>query len=223
MNDSAAASAIISLLAIAGLWYVAFYLYPKTAVDHFRQKMFDLRDEMFDFAASGKIDFSHPAYGLLRSTMNGFIRFGDRIGPEAIAFVALTTWDTKPEHLPSRPFEERFSEAIADLDISQQREMKQFRDRMHLQTARHMFFGSALSFALILPLFIWIVIPASLRVIVRAVRLNLRQTFPARRMKRKAERKFVSRLERPLDKLDTRALAFGTARSSEDLSDLLVA
>jgi hypothetical protein len=41
--------------------------------------MFAIRDELFDYAASGKIAFDHPAYRLLRQSMNGMIRYGHRI------------------------------------------------------------------------------------------------------------------------------------------------
>lgn len=41
--------------------------------------MFALRDELFDYAASGKISFSHPAYRLLRQSMNGYIRYAHRL------------------------------------------------------------------------------------------------------------------------------------------------
>jgi hypothetical protein len=43
-------------------------------LDRFRQDVFGLRDELWDFAASGQISFDDPAYRLLRQLMNGFIR-----------------------------------------------------------------------------------------------------------------------------------------------------
>lgn len=47
--------------------------------DRFRQNMFALRDELFDYALSGKISFDHPAYTILRTSMNGMIRFAHRV------------------------------------------------------------------------------------------------------------------------------------------------
>jgi hypothetical protein len=41
--------------------------------------MFSVRDELFDYAASGKISFNDPAYSLLRQLMNGFIRYGHQL------------------------------------------------------------------------------------------------------------------------------------------------
>ncbi len=50
-------------------------LWPAYRLDYFRQNMFALRDELFDYAAEGHISFNDPAYKLLRQSMNGFIRY----------------------------------------------------------------------------------------------------------------------------------------------------
>lgn len=48
-------------------------------MDRFRQDIFKLRDQLFDEARDGLINFDHPAYGMLRKTMNGYIRFAHRL------------------------------------------------------------------------------------------------------------------------------------------------
>ena len=40
-----------------------------------RQRQFELRNRLFDLAADGKIEFSHPAYQSLRNFLNANIRF----------------------------------------------------------------------------------------------------------------------------------------------------
>lgn len=40
-----------------------------------RQKMFKIRDELFDYAADGNISFDNENYIRVRSSINGFIRF----------------------------------------------------------------------------------------------------------------------------------------------------
>ena len=49
-----------SLLAV--MVVVVLCLWPAYRVDEFRQALFLIRDELFDFAASGGIPFDHPAY-----------------------------------------------------------------------------------------------------------------------------------------------------------------
>ncbi len=68
-----------SAVSVAGLITWWFWLQSDYACDSFRQKEFALRDEMFDFAASGAIAFNDPAYAELRLLMNRVIRFGHRI------------------------------------------------------------------------------------------------------------------------------------------------
>ncbi|MDQ6759874.1 MAG: hypothetical protein M3Z32_08425 [Acidobacteriota bacterium] len=54
-------------------------LWTAHRLDVYRQEMFRLRDELFDYAKDGRISFSHPAYRLLRRSMNGFIRYGHQL------------------------------------------------------------------------------------------------------------------------------------------------
>src|SRR5271163_2245134 len=68
---------ILQFLVVAFIWVVVvFKLVPYARLDGFRQDMFAIRDELFDYAADGNISFDHPAYTLLREQMNGFIRYG---------------------------------------------------------------------------------------------------------------------------------------------------
>ena len=70
--------ALVSIFSIAGL-LILYRLSKALRVDRFRQDIFNLRDEMFMYAATGGISFDHPAYVTLRTTMNGYIRFGHQI------------------------------------------------------------------------------------------------------------------------------------------------
>lgn len=64
------------LIGILAGW---FYLRADYEVDSFRQEMFRLRDEMFDYASDGAISYDHPAYIQLRGLANGLIRFAHRM------------------------------------------------------------------------------------------------------------------------------------------------
>lgn len=73
-------AAVLQFSGVAFLWtFLVFKVIPDARLDWFRQKMFTIRDEMFDFAANGNISFDHPAYVLLRQQMNGFIRYGHQL------------------------------------------------------------------------------------------------------------------------------------------------
>jgi hypothetical protein len=68
-----------SSLCVAAIVFVLFKFWSEARLDAFRQKMFALRDEVFDFAANGEIAFDSPAYRLLRQSMNGMIRYAHQL------------------------------------------------------------------------------------------------------------------------------------------------
>jgi hypothetical protein len=70
-----------SLFSLIVFVLVIFRFWPAQREDMFRQQMFALRDELFDFAMEDRITFDHPAYILLRQLMNGFIRYAHNLTP----------------------------------------------------------------------------------------------------------------------------------------------
>ena len=60
-------------------WLIWYQFWIPYRVDYFRQRLFKLRDELFESAAAGNIEFTHPAYTDLRLTMNALIRYGHRV------------------------------------------------------------------------------------------------------------------------------------------------
>jgi hypothetical protein len=70
---------IESAICLTMLIPLVLSLWPTIRLDRFRQDMFSIRDEFFDYAASGNISFNDPAYRLLRQLMNGFIRYGHQL------------------------------------------------------------------------------------------------------------------------------------------------
>lgn len=81
-----------SLTCLALLSVLLFSFLPTHNLVSFRQKMFELRDELFDFAAAGKIEFNDPAYRLLRQSMNGFIRYAHRLTFFSLCITLLKIW-----------------------------------------------------------------------------------------------------------------------------------
>lgn len=55
------------------------HYYKKYRVDAYRQEIFQIRDDLFNFAAEGGINFDHPAYAMVRTYLNGTIRFTERL------------------------------------------------------------------------------------------------------------------------------------------------
>jgi hypothetical protein len=70
-----AAEAFKLAIFVAALVFVRWNLYEGYRMDAFRQRLFDLRKELFEYAADGGISFEHEAYELLRTRINRLIRY----------------------------------------------------------------------------------------------------------------------------------------------------
>ena len=67
----------VQVIAVALMATTIFWgLWPMLKLDSFRQDMFCLRDELFDYAADGNVGFDDPAYVALRTQLNDLIRYG---------------------------------------------------------------------------------------------------------------------------------------------------
>ena len=128
--DSQALTALSSLLSILGLVYLVFWCYRALCRDMFRQSMFELRDELFDYALEGHIDFNHPAYGVLRNTMNGYIRFAHHLTAWQGIILALLWFRLDTSSLKERTFEYIWPRATANLTPEVKSHIEQLRRRM---------------------------------------------------------------------------------------------
>jgi hypothetical protein len=128
---------------------ICFWLWPGVRVDSFRQNLFALRDDLFDYAASGQISFQHPAYRLLRQSMNGFIRYAHRIGVFQIVMTVLirrVTHPAKQEYDWTRKWEQAL-ESVKDREVRTR--LEEFHSRVGLMVAERVVLGSPLLISLL--------------------------------------------------------------------------
>jgi hypothetical protein len=76
---NAIVSALHLMISLFALWFLYFFCWREHRIDTYRQRLFAIRDELFDYAASGAIKFDDPAYTTLRDLSNGLIRFAHRM------------------------------------------------------------------------------------------------------------------------------------------------
>ncbi len=181
-NDTASLSLLYSCLSLLGLWFIVFWLFRDYNVDAFRQKMFALRDELFDLAADGIISFDHPAYGMLRNVMNGMIRFGHRLSLfNWLLMVASQAYNAEQ----ALSFSKRWEENTKDLSAEVKGKLVQYQQWMNLMVMRHLLTSSPLlMLTIVFPLFGLI----SLKLCMKDLLIWLRK---------------------PLDSIDSAALAMG--------------
>lgn len=148
-----AATALSTLISAAGILFVLNRL-RAVAVDEFRDGIFALRDDLFDRAAAGAIPFGHPAYGMLRRTMNGFLRWGGRL--RLLEAVLLPAFTRREARVTANPFDARWTAATADLSASDREWLESYRSRMRRLVIRHLVAGSpVLAATLVVPLVLW--------------------------------------------------------------------
>lgn len=163
-----AATALSTLVSLAGIFFMLNRL-RAVAVDHFRHRICALRDDLFDRAAAGAIAFGHPAYGMLRRTMNGFLRWGERI--RLLDVVLLPAFTRHGDRVADNRFDARWMRAVADLSERDRAWLESYRNRIGRVVMGFLIVGS--------PVFaVTLVIPLFLRVFrVAVVALMERQAF----------------------------------------------
>jgi hypothetical protein len=146
MTDLQLTTALETIAGAVSLLFVVFKLVPMYRVDVFRQSMFQLREELFDYAAAGHIRFNDPAYLLLRKLMNGFIRYGHQLTVfRCLMSHLIRQLDGGTQHLI---WYERWEEAtgsIQDKDVRQR--MLTYHNRTAWLIAKHLITGSPLLMA----------------------------------------------------------------------------
>ena len=81
-------NALISLSALGLLVLLVFGPIQKVITDIARQRMFEYRDQLFDLAADGKLEFESTEYRDLRRLLNRQIRFAHIVTLPRIVFVS---------------------------------------------------------------------------------------------------------------------------------------
>lgn len=140
---SSITTAVASAVSLAGIWVLLVWMYRDYRVDLFRQRMFSLRDELFDLAADSHIGFGHPAYRQLRDTLNGYIRFGDRLHAVPVLACSALLQDGEAQEIEAE-YTRRWSESTAGLDKSIIDSLNEFRMRMHREAVVQMIAASPL-------------------------------------------------------------------------------
>ena len=152
MSGSAAVAALGSYLSVLLIIVWFFWLYRDYRMDLLRQRLFTLRDELFDVARHGELSFDHPMYGLLRTTLNGFIRWGGRLGMIMVLWLVLRRPDRILGDAGVRGFEERWVEGSGDLSAATRDRLVSITTRMHLFVVEHLVFTSLTLLLSLVPL-----------------------------------------------------------------------
>jgi hypothetical protein len=129
-----------SAVLVAGIWAVLFWVWSSVRLDCYRQRMFEVRDELFDYALAGKISFNDPAYRLLRQSINGFIRYGHKV---SFGQFLLTWLEWKAsEGSDSFKWERKWTAALHALDKQTRDDLLEFHHRETMNVSERIILGS---------------------------------------------------------------------------------
>jgi hypothetical protein len=142
--------ALMSLLGLFGLWVVVYYLWPDFRNDAFREDIFSVRDEMFEYASRGSVSFDHPAYTLLRSRMNALLRHGHNLTLTRLVVINATIRDAKSEMFGA------WRAAVEQLPITTQEALNDFDLRTTIFVFQHVIYASLFRYLLLRPFMFFI-------------------------------------------------------------------
>lgn len=129
------------------LWFFYVHFYQGYRVDKARHELFVIRDEMFDFAAAGGISFTHPAYMMLRETMNGMIRLMHRLSWVSVLMIVLLK---KPRGVEEMDFFKSFKKAQSGLDDATKKMLAEYFIRMNVVMGIHIIKSSIVLYSIAL-------------------------------------------------------------------------
>ena len=147
MNIMQLAAVLQSLLCLTLLMPLLLRLWAGARLDSFRQEMFIVRDDLFDYAASGEIGFNDPAYRLLRQLMNGFIRYGHQLTFFRICMGAAQVKILGQE--PSINWTTKWEKALSNIKNEEvKKSLEEFHSRTGLCVGKRLILGSPILLAI---------------------------------------------------------------------------
>lgn len=135
-DPNAVTNIVASLISLAALWWLVFFAFRDYRVDAFRERLFRLREDLFLFAANGGIPFEHPAYRMLRSTINGMIRYAERISLAWLLSLAVAFKHSDCREA-EKLFHEQWLEANRTLTLHAKKRLILFRRDLHWALTTH--------------------------------------------------------------------------------------
>ena len=135
------ANILMNGVSITLLCVLAFWCWHKYRVDVLRHRLFVLRDELFDYALSSGLAFNDPAYVMLRSSINRTLRFAHNISfPRVLLMASLMRYALFEKVLANH--KRKWESALSQLPDEPRRTIEDLHERVLLEIAKHMVFGS---------------------------------------------------------------------------------
>jgi hypothetical protein len=150
---------LIACIGAGACWTLWFYFVKEYRVAAFRERLFSVRDQLFDFAANGQVSFDDPAYLELRALINGMLQFAHRV-----SFLTLLSSARSPSSIPesSNPYQ-RWKDSLIDLPPETKERLEQIHNQLVSAYMKQLVEGSIILFPIAMILLVGFSLRAQLK------------------------------------------------------------
>lgn len=141
MQTEMIAAVLHALLALVALWLLVFYCWRPYRLDSLRDKLFELRHELFAMAEKGEISFSHPSYRLLCAHLNRMLGRAHRL-------TGLMLFLRVPEQIDNPRL--HWLESLETLPLGAREKLMDIEHRMGFAVISHVIIGSPITIFILL-------------------------------------------------------------------------
>jgi len=135
------AAVLHTLLAFGALWILISCFWRSHRLDALRDRLFDLRHELFAMAERKEIAFEHPAYSMLRVQFNRMLARAHRI-------TGLMLLVRAPQRIENP--RQRWLESLTTLPAETQQKLMNIEERMGVAVVWHLIVGSPITILILL-------------------------------------------------------------------------
>lgn len=129
---------VYMLITLVGLVILSFIYkqYKKAMLEFYRMNIFELRDELFDYAAEGNISFDNESYQLMRTLLNGYLRYAENL--DISRFQKYQKAVAKEKLIIDNFFMLQYSQKSKTLSVKQKEKLDKYLQRSALIAATYM-------------------------------------------------------------------------------------
>ncbi|ORF04471.1 hypothetical protein BGI05_03170 [Snodgrassella alvi] len=126
------------LITLVGLVILSFIYkqYKKAMLEFYRMDIFELRDELFDYAAEGNISFDNESYQLMRTLLNGYLRYAENL--DISRFQKFQKAVEKENLIIDNSFMQQYRQKSKALSVKQKEKLDKYLQRSALIAATYM-------------------------------------------------------------------------------------
>jgi hypothetical protein len=157
MAGEAGAAVFSTGLALAGMWIFFYWGFRDYRLDLCKQRILELRGELFDMAHEGKLTFDDPTYITFRRVLDGGVHFCHRL--RLLDILMFHVFASNPEmHASAKDFDERWVQNAERHDADSRRQLRIIRDQFHNTVVELVAFTSPLLVVTLVPAISWVIL-----------------------------------------------------------------